>query len=401
MPIFEYKAKQKDAQTVFGKIDAQDREQAVEKVIQLGLLPVQVDLKKTGRQPVRFAARKVSSKDRFVFSRQLSSLLHAGVSILRALEVLSAQMTNPYFRQVISYVRLEVQGGRSFSEVIGEYPAIFSPLYVTMVRAGEESGQLAQTLAAMAEYLKQQNEVSSKVRSAMVYPALMLCFGVGTIIFILVSVMPKITRLFGDLDQELPAATRFVQAVSEFMAVWWGWLLIGAVAGFFVLKRWLKTPNGQKSWSQFQLTIPFLKEFWLKVDLARFNRTLEILLRSGNGLIRSIQLALPAVGNVFVAAQINTAREELVAGRSFGESLQEKPLIPDIMGNLIAVGEESGRLNDSLADISEQYEIEIDEAVKTMTSLIEPLMILFVGAIIGFVVIAMLLPIFQMDMFAR
>ena len=408
MPIFHYKAKNKNVETIVGQIEAATREDAVEKIVQFGLIPVTVDSAdggagKSGQGETSAALRfgRVTPKELYLFSRQFAGLLKAGIPILRALEVLSRQMKNSYFKNVIGKIRTDVQGGKSFSESISHYPHIFPSLYVSMAVAGEEGGKIHYVIEKVAEYLRAQLELRSRVKSALAYPVMMLICGIGAAAFILTSVMPKITKIFVDIHQDLPGPTVVVVTLSNFLVQYWAWVLVGILAFIFVAKQWIKTKSGQQALYSFRLRAPLMGEIWLKEDLARFARTMALLIESGVPVVRAMRLSIPMVSNIFIQEQLVKCQEELVAGRSFGQQIKRMSLIPDVMGDLISVGEEAGTLVPSLLDVAENYEQEDNDYIKIMTTLFEPLIIIVVGALIGFTVIAMLLPIFQMDIFAR
>ncbi len=398
MPIYEYKAKQQNAETVCGQIMAESQEQAVEKITQSGLLPVQVvetgvaKRSRTQRKPVR-------PKDLLLFSRELASLLKAGVPILSAMDVISRQVQHPYFQYVIQTVRSGIQGGRSVSESLADFPDVFPQLYVDMIRAGEESGRLPQVINSLAHHLKQHIAMSTKVRNAFVYPAVMFVFGIATVVFILTSVMPKIIGLFGTA-QKLPAPTVFVMKLSHILVHYWPWITVGSILGVLIFQKWSKTANAQIWWSNLCLKIPMAGDFLLKVDLARFSRTFALLIQSGVSVVRAVKLSVPVVTNVFIRVQLIKCHEDLVAGRSFAQALKQMSLIPAMMTQMLSIGEESGALTESLTGLAESYEEDIDEGVRLMTTLIEPFMIVLVGGVIALIIIAMLLPIFQMDIMA-
>lgn len=404
MPLFHYKAKMKDAQTVLGQIQAQTREEAVEKINALGLIPVLVDEEnsdglKTSSQPLR--PQKIPARELYFFSRQLANLIKAGIPILRTLELIAAQIKNPYFKRVIDVIYSEVRDGKSFSDSLAEHPQIFSNFYVTMIRAGEESGNLKSMVVDVANYLHEQSQIASKVRSALAYPLFMGLFGVGTVVFILTYVMPNISSIFVNFNQELPLPTRMVMAVSDYLIHQWSWLLVGILVIFVLIKQWDRSPEGRLYKSQVLLKTPFLGPFILKVELARFCRTLQLLLKSGISIVRAMQLSTPVVGSEVIARELRKCQDDLLAGRSLGGSFKSLKIVPVLLGDLIVVGEESGSLGATLNDIAETYEQDTNESIKLMTTLLEPAMILAVGSVIGVIVIAMLLPIFALDIFAR
>lgn len=401
MPTYYYRAKTKNAQTVESQITADHKDMAVEKIHEQGLIPVVVYEVKKGQRIKPVLPRRVKLKEIYVFSRQLAGLLKAGVPILRSLETLGSQTRDLYFKGVVENMIAGIRGGKTFSDCLMEYPRIFSGVYATLVKAGEESGRLKESLLAMTAYLKGQEELLSKIRMAVAYPILMMVFGTGTVIFILTYVMPQITRLFVDLHQTLPLPTVIVMSVSDFLIHRWWILALAVLALTGLASRWSSSPAGQRAISRMSLKVPFYGAFLLKVEITRFCRTLELLLQSSVSLIRALQLAIPIVRNYLIREQLVKCQDDIVSGRSFGLSLKDKMLIPAILSDIVAVGEESGRLADAFGEIAESYEQETQETVKIMTTLFEPLMIIAVGSVIGFIVIAMLLPIFQLDVFAK
>jgi type II secretory pathway component PulF len=274
-------------------------------------------------------------------------------------------------------------------------------MYVTMARAGEESGRLNETISEMAEYQARQNELASKIKTAVAYPAFMAFFGVGTVIFILTFVLPKLTVVFNDLGQALPGPTVFVMRVSDLFIEQWPWLGLIVVVGMWFSKQWDKSAEGRAFKSNLNLHAPLWGSFLLKVELTRFCRTLQLLLKSGVSILRAIQLSIPLINNDLIRAEFIKSQQSLAAGKSFGESIKQIGFIPPIMGHLIAVGEESGTIESTLLEVAEAFEQETGETLKLMTTFLEPLLIVVVGSIIGFIVLAMLLPIFQLDIFAR
>lgn len=402
MPAYVYKAKKESAETVTGTIDAENQDEAIELIHDLGLLPVTVEESTADGQLVReIKHTKVKGKETYIFSRQLASLIKSGVPLLQALDVISRQTKNKTFVRAIEDINFGIRNGRSFSSCLSDYPQIFSSLYVSMVRVGEESGSLREMLARMADHQKKQEEIVSKVRAATAYPAFMLLIGVATVIFILTFVMPKISVMFKDLGQNLPWPTQVVLAVSQVIrgaGVWGMCALLILVA---LINRWVQTPRGRVAISHAVLVVPFLRQFFLRMDLARFCRTLALLLHSGLPILRAIEVAVPTLDNNFVKRDILRCVQGLTAGDSLGTCLKQSTVIPDMVSQLIAVGEESGSLIESLNDVAESYEQEISESTKLMTTLLEPVMILSIGIVVGFIVFAMLLPIFQMDILAR
>lgn len=402
MPAYIYKAKKESAETVTGQVSAENQDEALELIHQLGLLPISVEESTSAGQLVRqIKNAKVKGKEVYLFSKQLASLIKSGVPLLQALEVIARQTKNQTFARAIGDIMTNVRNGRSLSSSLSDYPQIFSTLYVAMVRAGEESGNLREMLSRMAEHQKSQEEISSKVRSALTYPVFMLLIGISTVIFILTFVMPKLSVMFKDLGQDLPWPTMVVLGISHAIRTAGIWGAVAAVFVVLLISRWSQSQQGRLAVSRIVLAFPFLRTFFLRVDLARFCRTLALLLKSGLPILRSIEVAVPTLDNSFVKRDILACVQGLTAGNSLGSCLRQSSIIPDMMSQLITVGEESGSLTESLGDIADSYEQDINESVKFMTTLLEPIMILSVGVVVGFIVFAMLLPIFQMDLMAR
>lgn len=402
MPAYLYKAKRDSAETVMGRVDAESQDEAIELIHGLGLLPVSVEESTADGKLVREIKHvKVKGKETYLFSRQMASLIKSGVPLLQALDVISRQTKNKTFVRAIEDIGFGVRNGRSFSSALSDYPQIFSTLYVAMVRAGEESGNLREMLMRMADHQRAQEEMASKVRSATAYPAFMLVIGIATVVFILTFVMPKISVMFKDLGQSLPWPTQVVLGISQFVRSAGLWGLGAVLLTGVIVNRWVQTPHGRSAISGFVLAIPFIRTFSLRLDLARFCRTLALLLQSGLPILRAIEIAVPTLNNNFVKRDMLLCVQGLTAGESLGACLRQSSIIPDMVSQLIAVGEESGSLVESLTDIAETYEQEINESTKFMTTLLEPIMILAIGLVVGFIVFAMLLPIFQMDLLAR
>jgi len=332
MPSYIYKAKKDSINSITGQISAQNEEDALEIIHQLGLIPVSIEESNT--EGVLFSdIREVKIKDKelYLFSKQLANLLKSGITLLKGLEVLSEQTKSVYFARVLSEISIGVKSGRSFSMCLSDYPAIFMPLFVAMVRAGEEMGKLRQMLNSVADFLKSQEEFSSKVRSAMVYPVFMMLIGVSTVIFILTFVMPKMSVIFMDAGQVLPWPTRVVMAISHFFKAYGIMAAIALAVALLMFNRWRKSAQGSVMIGQFLLNLPYLRGLVLKVDLARFTRTMSLLLESGLTIIRSIEMAVPTMHNPQLRMDLLVCVQGLTAGENLGSCLSKSNLIPPMM----------------------------------------------------------------------
>ena len=403
MPTYHYKAK-KGAEAVEGRIEADSEKAAVEKLSLSGYLPIRVELEisdtKDSAKPVRTLIKskgRVQSKEITLFSRQLASLLKSGVPILKALDIILEQSENPYLKYVLGNIHKEIKEGATFSSAFKNYPKIFPAIYIAIIHSGEDSGSLPDALLRIAEYRAKQEEIISRVRMALAYPVLMALVGSGTIIFMLTFVMPRLLRLFSNMGQSLPLPTRVLMALSSGLLQWW-WLIILSLIGLVLFVRsQLKTEAGKMAWSALELKLPLFGKFILKAELSRFSRTLELLIKNGITILRAIDVAIPVLNNEIIKKQLRLSYKDMEQGGSFGGSLKKSGLFPAFMSNLIIVGEESGRLEGALSEVASSYERDTDERIKTMANLLEPLMILGMGLVVGFIVVAMLLPIFEIN----
>ncbi|MFA5373578.1 MAG: type II secretion system F family protein, partial [Candidatus Omnitrophota bacterium] len=332
-----------------------------------------------------------------IFTRQMASLLKAGVPILRALSIIAEQLDKSQFKTIIYNIYRSVKEGTCFSAILAGYPAVFSSFYVAMINTGENSGALPEILLRIADYREKQEEMVSRLRMALAYPVLMFFVGMGTVVFMLVFVFPRLMGVYANMGQSLPLPTRILISISDFSRHWGGWLILLAIILFFIVKQRLRSSAGKMAFSGLVLRLPVIGPLILKAELARFARTLELLLRSGLPILKAINITVPTLENEVVKGQLSQSHKSLEQGGSFCASLKHSRIIPPFMINLISVGEESGRIDDSLREIAGAYEKDTEEALRVMNNLLEPVMILGMGLVVGFIVMAMLLPIFEMN----
>lgn len=409
MPIYKYRAKKGPEDIVEGKIEALSEKSAVEKLSQAGFLPVRIELdiraKETPQaaiskpQGAAAARKKLKSREITVFSRELASLLKSGVPILKALDIISGQSGQPRLKDILHSIRNDIKEGSAFSSCLLKYPATFNPVFIALIRSGEDGGSLPQALLRIAEYRARQEEMLSRLRMALAYPVFMAAVGIATVTFMLTYVMPRLTGLFVNTGQSLPLPTQILISVSSSLRQRGFWIVLGLLILVLIAKRQLKTPSGRLFLSSLKLRLPVFGKFILKSELARFSRTLELLIKNGITILKALDIAIPVLSNDIIKNQLKKSVKDLQAGGSLGRSLKDSKIFPHFMANLIAVGEESGRLSDSLQEIADSYERDTDEQMRVMSALLEPLMILIIGSIVGFIVVAMLLPIFEINAF--
>lgn len=401
MPVFKYRAKD-GVKDVEGVLEAPSREAVIDQLHHKGYVPVRIEQGTGKMEPAEAASAKVTgrvrSKDVTIFSRQLASLIKSGVPVLRGLRIICEQADNPYFKRVLDDIHASVKDGRSVSDALSRYPRIFPSLYIAMVRSGEAGGTLQEVLVRISDYRQKQEEILSRVRTALAYPVLMALVGLGTIIFMIAFVMPRLMKIFSRMGQELPLPTRIVIKISQEVQQGWIWMIAAAVVFVFLFRQLGKSRAQRLLLSRLKLRLPVWGDFTLKSELARFSRTLELLIRSNVPILQAIKTAVPTLDNEIIKNELTRCAKDLEEGASFGKSLEKSKIFPGFMTSLLIVGEESGRIDNALAEIAGSYERDTDEAIKVLTSLMEPLMILAMGLVVGFIVVAMLLPIFQMNM---
>jgi type II secretory pathway component PulF len=409
MATYNYRAKKGLEEVVGGMIEAASEKEAIEKISALGYLPIKLEeiasTQKVSAGAVATAVHKTSGRIKSsqitIFTRQLSSLIKSGVPILTAINIIRDQSENMNLKVVLADIYNVIKNGGTFSSALEAYPKYFPGLYVAMVKTGENSGALPASLLRVAEYRAKQEELLSRFRMAMAYPILMALVGLGTVIFMLTFVMPRLMGIFSNLGQNLPLPTQILLAISQGLRQWGAWIALGFVILIFLIRQQLKTKIGRLSWSVLKLRIPVFGKFALKADLACFSRTLELLLKSGLPILRALQISVQVLDNEIIKERLIKSHRDLEQGVSFGRSMKDSKLLPLFMVNLISVGEESGNLSGALGEVADAYERDTDEMIRIMSSLLEPLMILVMGVIVGFIVIAMLLPVFEINIMAK
>jgi type II secretory pathway component PulF len=402
---YKYRAKKGSGETVEGGVEAQSEEEAVEKVNQMGYLPIFIRKERERAAQTAFAPVKpsirIKPREITIFSRQLASLLKSGVPILKAVNIISEQSEDIRLRNMLKGIHDSVREGAIFSSALEKFPNVFPPLYIALIHAGEDSGALPEVLLRLNGYRIKQEEASSRFRMALAYPVLMALVGLATVVFMLTFVMPRLMRVFISMGQDLPLPTKLLLSISQGLQQWWFWIILVIGIAVLILRWESNTPAGRMFLSSLKLRLPVLGKFILRAELARFSRTLELLIKDGIPILKAIDIAMPVLGNEAIKDQLIQSHKDLKQGGSFGRSLKNSKLVPLFMSNIIIVGEESGKLDEALAEAANLYEQETEEVLKVMMSLLEPLMILVMGLIVGFIVIAMLLPIFEINMMAK
>jgi len=334
-------------------------------------------------------------------TRQLSILLGAGVTLVASLDALIAQIDNPVLKKIMAQVKESVNEGKSLAFSLSQHPKIFSQIYINMVRAGEASGSLDMVLDRLAEFSEHQDALRGRFKAALAYPVFMFFIGTIILFFLVTFIVPNITKIFSDMHQTLPLPSLVLIGVSSFLKSFW-WLVLLVLGGCVILiKKLIKTPKGNHIWDEIKLRTPVIGAIYMKMAMARFGRTLGSLLRSGVPPLSALQIVRNIVNNTLLAEAIDNAMEEIEAGASLATSLAQSRWFPPIVIQMISVGEQSGELENMLDKVADVYERETESKIMAMTSMLEPVMILVMGVVVGFIVISILLPIFEMNQMIR
>lgn len=389
-----------------GSLEAETEQEALAKLSQMGYFPLSIQREETSPQgqaaPRSFRLfTRIRRRDITLFTRQLADLLESGLPLMRTLDVLREQMENPRLQEVLADLASQIRDGRSLSDALAIYPRVFSPLYVSMVRSGEVGGMLGEVLARLADFAEKEEELHVKMRSALAYPILILLVGMGTIAVLLMFVVPKLVLLFQEVGQILPLPTRVLIGLSQWFVSYW-WLVVSiAGLGVFLVRRGGLSQGARLAIDRIKLRLPVCGSLIKKVEIARFARSLATLLSHGVPILQGMQVVVQATGNELLRGELQQIGEQLKGGDSLSQGMRRGRIFPALVTHMVAVGEEAGSLDRSLFKIADTYEREADRAMKLMTSLVEPVMILIMGSLVGFIVIAMLLPIFEIDLLAR
>ncbi len=351
---------------------------------------------KRGRKGHVAGAKKIANDSLPGFSRQLSAMLTAGMPIVAALEALEEQTDNPNFKIVIAQIRASIENGAAFSESLRAFPSVFDDLYANMVRGGETGGQLAETVGRLAGFLEATAKLRRKVKSAMMYPTIVLCIAIAIAIAMIVFIVPVFGAMFADFGAALPAPTQALLDFSDFLRAYGIYLAIAITVGVVMFKRWKKTEQGAYSFDNFVLRTPVFGELNKKVAAARFARTFGQLIRSGVPILSALEICSGATGNKVAGRVVVNAREAVEKGEPLSTAMIDQTVFPIMMVRMLQAGEKTGKVDEMMDSIADFYDDEVETMLSGLTSLLEPLLMVFLGVIIGGIVLCMFLPIFKM-----
>ena len=394
MRRFEYKARDsKTGKIVKGAIQAENERTAGKLLIEQGFTPENIQEEDDGGIFARFK-NKISTKDRNVFTRQFATLIGAGLPISNALHVVAEQTESKPMKKVIEAVLVDVEAGKTLTEACSKYPDIFNELYIALLRAGEASGTLDLSLTRLANQSEKVEKMMSDIRGALTYPAIILLVIIAVLVFMVLVVVPQVENLYHDLGKELPWATAFLVGVSNFLMEQWYVILIVLIVALYFLIQFSKTDVGKRWGAVIKLNVPLFKGLFWRLYNSRFSRTCQNLLSTGVSIQDSLRISGEAVGNILVQEQIEIVMEKVKQGKALSESLKDRSYIMPLVPQMASIGEQSGKIDEMLGKAATVYENELDEQIRTISTLIEPVLMVVMALLVGFIVIAVLMPIY-------
>ncbi|MCR4427850.1 MAG: type II secretion system F family protein [Caldiserica bacterium] len=400
MPQFEYQAKDSRGAIVKGVLEAADSRAAASRLRSSGFTILTLSQKKAplGISLGKFTltSQKVTIKDISVFTRQFSTMLRSGISAVRCLTVLEEQTKNPRFKEIISTLRKDLEAGTTLSASMARFPQIFSTLYTNMVAAGEVGGNLEDALDRLATFSEKDIAIRAKIKNALTYPIILLVLAVGVVILLVAGVLPTFTSMLNELDVPIPLPTKITMGFSNLLLGYWYVFIILIVGGAFLLRRYIRTPKGRANWDRFRMKLPVFGPLTQKTALSRFTRTLATLLQSGVPLLQALDVCSRAVDNAIYSEEIQRIANGVREGIRIGTLMSQSDLFPPIVVQMTTAGEESGALEELLTKVSAFYDQEVESAVANLTATIEPVMLVFMGGIVGFILISLFLPYFAL-----
>lgn len=392
MKKFKYKAMKNDGTKTSGEYEANSREDVMEMITSNGYYPLKVE--EVIESATINITRKIKVKEISIFCRQMYTMLDAGVPLINALNLMSTQVTNKHLVEIVKVLEEDVRKGEMLSNSMRKFPEAFPTLLTSMVESGEASGNLDEMFLRMSTHFEKENKINNKVKAAMIYPIILACVGVAALAVVMIFVMPTFVSLFESSGSELPFATRLLIGISDFMAnhfIIVLAILVAIIAGIIIFS---KTESGIYFFAKLKITFPLIKDLNRKMIVSRFTRTLSTLLASGVSLVESLPIVSAVLNNVIAEDEVLRIRERVVKGEGLSTPIEECELFPPMLSSMVRIGEESGALDDMLNKTADFYDEEVEQAIQTLTSMLEPIMIIIMGLVIGFMVIALMLPLY-------
>ncbi len=400
MPHFSYQAVTESGEAVSGQMEAKSAEVVAEKLQEQGYMPILVEEGGAGAGQGWLASlgrSRVSAEDLGIFTRELAILLRAGLPLDRALEIIIKLTVNEQFKEIAKSIRTEVRAGASLASAMEAQEGVFSRLYLNMIRAGEAGGALEVVMLRLTEFMERARELKETVRSALIYPTILLSVAVLSVVVLLIFVVPQFTQMFAESGKALPLPTQIVIAMGEFLQSWW-WALIGAgILLYALFMRQMSEPDSRYRWDGFFLGLPLVGDLITKMEMSRFSRTLGTLLDNGVSLLAGLSIVKETLTNSVLAESLEEVVTKLREGKGLGVPLHETGVFPDLGVHMVMVGEETGRLPEMLTQVADVFDREVQLAVKRMLALMEPVLILGLGLVIGSIIMSILVAILSVN----
>ncbi|MCX5692113.1 MAG: type II secretion system F family protein [Candidatus Omnitrophica bacterium] len=394
MPTFKYIAKEITGKTVIGILEYSDKALLIDALRKKGLVIISIE--ETAKRRSVSLGGSVKLEEIVIFSRQLATMVDSGIPLVQALDILCEQIEKPVFKNILAKIKDDIETGSSLSDALARHPAVFSTLYVNMVRAGESSGALDDILDRLAAYLEKSSMLQRKVKSSLVYPTVVIIMAMLITLVMLLKVIPTFKGIFAMLGGTLPLPTRILILVSDTIREMFLYVVAVIIAIVFALKKYMRTPQGKENFDKMLLAMPVLGTLFRKVAVAKFSRTFATLVKSGVPILVSLEIVGKTAGNAVIEKAVESVRNGIKEGENIADPLAKSGAFPPMVVRMIKVGEQTGELEKMLTKIADFYEDQVDAAVSGLTSLIEPLIIAFLGVVIGGIVIAMFLPVFKL-----
>ena len=403
MPIFKYRARDGAGQAVAGTLEATGLDIARVRLGEMGYIPVFLKEGKAGKSglSINFLKPKVTDKDIIVFNRQLATLFSAGIPLLRGVQGLAEQMQNKTFKEILLKVSADIQTGSSFSDALAKHPKVFSRLYINMIRAGEASGTLDDILGRLASLAEHAAETKAKIKAATRYPKIVVSAMIIALLILMKFVVPNFMAIFEQVDLELPLATRMLIEANHLFTNYWYILFGGAGVLFFTFRAYTKTHKGRRQLDLLKLKAPVFGPIFLKIAMSVFSRTMSTLNRSGLSIVDNLKICAEVVGNVPISEVINDIEQGVKRGESVTATIKKSNFFTPMVVQMMSAGEESGELDNMLVKVSEYYDMEVDYSIKNIASLIEPILLAFLGAVVLFLMLAIFLPMWDLTKLAE
>ncbi len=398
MPKFSYTVKDKDANLITADIEAKDSSWVVRELKNKNLTIISVVEKKEEKKTaVKSGKRKVRSMELVIFSRQLATLIDSGISLVSGLTILHDQVENLYLKKVVFNIKSDIEAGNSLSLSFAKYPDAFPEIFMNMIRAGESSGSLNIILERVAEYLERTENIMRKLKSAFTYPVLVMGMAVIIVAFLMIKVVPTFKNIFENVGGGLPLPTLILIKISDFSVRFFPFIVFSAIAGYIIFDRYIHSKQGKVKFDQFKFDLPVLGPIFKNVAISKFTRTLAILAKSGVNILEAFEIAGKVAGNKVIELATDQVRADLQAGENIAEPMAKTGKFSVFVVKMVAVGEQTGELEKMLSKVSDYYEEQINETLANLNSMLEPIIIVFLGVVIGFIVLAMFLPIFKLS----